>query len=80
MATLSAKVAGPETARLWIRSHGFTRRVGLYLHHPEIGADMLELAGSDPLTVAWAEEHHRPPDQWTIDAVVAATLHAADDD
>jgi len=80
VATLSAKVAGPETARLWIRSHGFTRRVGLYLHHPEIGADMLELAGSDPLTVAWAEEHHRPPDQWTIDAVVAATLHAADDD
>jgi hypothetical protein len=28
---------------------------------------MLAFAGSDPLTVAWAREHHRPAEDWTID-------------
>lgn len=80
VATMSAKVAGADTARLWIKSTGFTRRVGLYLHHPEIGADMLEMAGSDPLTVAWAEQHHKPADEWTVDAAIATVLHEVDDD
>lgn len=80
IATLSAKVAGQEAAKLWIKSSGFTRKVGLYLHHPEIGADMLELAGSDPLTVSWTEEHHRPADQWTVPAEIAAALDTADND
>ncbi|NIR38405.1 MAG: HD domain-containing protein [Actinobacteria bacterium] len=80
VATLSAAVAGPDTARLWIRGSGFTRRVGLYLHHPEIGADMLELAGSDPLTVAWAEEHHKPREEWTVPPHIAEVLHEVDDD
>lgn len=80
VATLSAAVAGRDTARLWIRSSGFTRRVGLYLHHPEIGADMLEMAGSDPLSVAWAAEHHRPRDEWTVPLGIADVLHDVDDD
>ena len=80
VATMSAKVAGADAARLWIRGQGFTRRVGLYLHHPELGADLLEMAGSDPLTVAWAAEHHRPPQGWTIDPGIAEALAAADGD
>lgn len=80
IATLSAKVAGHDAASLWIKSSGFTRRVGLYLHHPEIGADMLELAGSDPLTVSWAEEHHRSSDEWTLPVEITAALDAADND
>ncbi|MEM9203391.1 MAG: HD domain-containing protein [Actinomycetota bacterium] len=80
VATMSANVAGADTARLWVKSSGFTRKVGLYLHHPEIGADMLEMAGSDPLTVAWARDHHKPPEKWTIDRRIADALHAADDD
>ena len=80
VATLSAKVAGADTARLWIKSSGFTRKVGLYLHHPEIGADMLELAGSDPLTVAWTAEHHRPPDEWTLPREIAVVLSEVDND
>ena len=80
VATLSAKLAGHDTARLWIKSRGFTRRVGLYLHHSEIGADMLEIAGSDALAVAWAEQHHWPADEWTIDAAIAEVLHSVDDD
>ena len=80
VATMSAKVAGADTARLWIKSKGFTRKVGLYLLHPEIGADMLELVGSDPLTVAWTQDHHKPAAEWTINADVAAVLHDVDDD
>ena len=79
IATLSAKVAGHETARLWMKGSGFTRRVGLYLHHPEIGADHLEMAGSDPLTVAWAAEHHKPREEWTVTPRIADVLHAVDD-
>ena len=55
-------------------------RVGDYLRHPALGADLLAAAGSDPLTVAWAAEHHLPPDRWTLPPEVAAALDAADDD
>lgn len=80
VATLSARVAGGETAELWTKSTGFTRKVGLYVKHPAIGADMLAMAGSDPLTVAWAAEHHLPPEEWTIDPDIAHVLHDVDDD
>lgn len=80
VATLSAKLAGPATAREWVRGRGFTRRVGLYLLHPDLGADRLAMAGSDPLTVAWAREHHLPPESWTLDRHLAEALKAADDD
>jgi hypothetical protein len=80
VATLSAKVAGAEMATTWRDQRGFARRVGLYLHHDRIGGDLLELAGSDPLTSAWAREHHRPEDDWTVDPLVGAALKAADDD
>jgi hypothetical protein len=79
-ATLVALGGGRVQARDMQRRRGFTRRVGLYLRHDEIGADMLAIAGSDPLTVAWAREHHRDPADWTIDGHVAAALKAADDD
>ena len=46
----------------------------------EIGGDLLELAGSDPLTVAWTREHHRPESDWTLEPAIAAALKAADDD
>lgn len=80
VATLSARAAGPEMARTWRTQRGFIRRVGLYLLHPELGGDLLELAGSDPLTVTWAREHHLPEDRWTLPAHVAHALKAADDD
>jgi hypothetical protein len=80
VATLSAKVAGAEMASTWRKQRGYARRVGLYLQHDEIGGDLLELAGSDPLTVAWTREHHRPASEWTVDPGVAEALKAADDD
>ena len=66
VATLSAAVAGHDAAHAWSQRRGFTRKVGLYLRHAELGADQLALAGSDPLTVAWAREHHDPPERWTV--------------
>lgn len=80
VATVSGMVAGRATAHAWSESRGFTRRVGLYLRHTELGADMLELAGSDPVTVAWAREHHLPRDEWTVEPAVAEALKAADGD
>jgi len=80
IATLSAKVGGRDQADAWSESRGFTANVGLYLRHPELGAARLELAGSDPLTVSWAREHHLPEDQWTVPVVIGEALKAADDD
>jgi hypothetical protein len=80
VATLSAKVAGPEMATTWRRQRGFARRVGLYLHHDRLGGDLLEMGGSDPLTTAWARQHHLPAGEWTVDPLIGAALKAADDD
>ena len=80
VATLSAKVAGREHAAAWRETRGYTRRVGLYLEHPELGADLLGLAGSAPVTVAWAREHHLPEDQWTVPPAIGRALKDADDD
>lgn len=50
-----------------------------YRDYPQLGAELLARAGSDPLTVAWAAEHHLPADRWTVPAPVGAALQAADD-
>jgi len=80
IATLCGMVVGRDQARLWMRSTGFTRRVGMYLLHPELGGDLLAMAGSDPLTIAWTREHHKPADQWTISPELARVLKDCDDD
>jgi hypothetical protein len=63
-----------------VRRRTWRRRIGLYLSHDRVGAHLLEDAGSDPFTVAWAAEHHRPPERWSVDARVGAALKVADDD
>lgn len=80
IATLSGKVAGHEMAAAWRTKRGFTRKVGLYLHHPDLGGDQLELAGAAPITVAWAREHHKPPEEWTVPLAIGTVLKEADDD
>jgi hypothetical protein len=72
-ARVGATVAG-VVSRRW------RGRVGAYLRHDEIGAEMLERAGSDALTVAWAREHHLPRARWTLPLDIADALKAADDD
>ncbi|HET6963636.1 MAG TPA: hypothetical protein VFH58_02620 [Acidimicrobiales bacterium] len=77
--TVAAIVAGRERL-VGGGGGGWRRRVGDYLTHDRIGASLLEEAGSDPLTVAWAREHHQPPEEWTLDRRVADALKAADGD
>jgi hypothetical protein len=59
---------------------GWRGRARLYLAHDRIGADLLEEAGSDPFTVAWARQHHQEPGTWTLDRRLAEALKAADGD
>jgi hypothetical protein len=80
VATIAGGAAGHTMAAAWTEGKGFTRKVGLYLRHPALGADMLALAGSDPLTVTWAREHHLPEDEWSLPPAIASALKAADDD
>jgi len=80
IATLAGAAAGSSMAQAWTEGKGFTRKVGLYLRHGALGADMLAMAGSDALTVTWAREHHLPEEQWTLPPAVAHALKAADDD
>lgn len=73
---------GRVAATLAIRSGRADVRpsVACYADHAALGAEMLERAGSDPLTVTWAREHHLAPDRWTLDPPVATALKVADDD
>jgi len=71
---------GGGTARRWSQRRGPLRRIGLYLSHASLGAELLAGAGSADLTVAWAREHHLPPNRWSVPSDVAAALKAADDD
>jgi hypothetical protein len=73
MATLSARVAGRDMAEAWSQTRGTTRRIGLYLRHEEVGADLLRLAGSDPLTVDLVARWSTPT------TPLGETLRAADD-
>jgi hypothetical protein len=80
VATLTIGLAGREEVLRWTRSRGLHRRIALYAQHPELGAQRLTLAGSDPLTVAWTREHHSPRDEWTVAIPVADVLDACDND
>src|SRR5262245_9734541 len=79
-ATVAGMVGGRAAARRWRSRPGLVGRAGHYLCHDEIGAGMLAGAGSDALTIAWAREHHLPPERWTVAADLGAALKAADDD
>ena len=69
-------------AGAWSERRGFTRRVGLYLRHPELGAVRIRVAGGPEAAAVWAASHHQP-DTWNaldIPAPVVAALAAADND
>jgi hypothetical protein len=80
LVTMAAMAAGRDAAHRWRDRRGPLRRAGRYLCHDEIGARMLDLAGSDALTTAWAREHHLPRARWTVPGNIGDALKAADDD
>jgi putative nucleotidyltransferase with HDIG domain len=75
-----ATVVGRRRGGRWRASSGLRGRLGRYLHHDAIGASLLEDAGADPLTVAWAREHHRPEGEWSVPVELGRALRDADDD
>jgi hypothetical protein len=80
MATLSAAAGGSDMGPHWAEKRGMTRRIGLYLQYPTLGADLLAMAGSDERVVAWAAEHHEPEESWTVPLEAGRLLVAADDE
>lgn len=80
IATLVSIVVSPSTVASWSRVPGFRCRVAAYLRHPEEGAAVLLSAGSDPLTVSWAAEHHKKPEAWTVERSIGEALAEADND
>ncbi|MEM9564355.1 MAG: HD domain-containing protein [Actinomycetota bacterium] len=80
-ATLLWSVLDDSVAARWATTESrVLGRYGRYRRHPEIGGALLRSAGADPLTAAWAEEHHRPDSRWTVDHRVGQLLKACDDD
>ena len=81
-ATLVWAVVADASADRWLtgRPDGLRARLARYRRHPELGAEMLRAAGSDPLTASWAAEHHRPEARWTVPVPVGRVLKACDDD
>jgi HD domain len=81
-ATVAGGVAGHEYAAVWSTRRGITRRVGLYLRHPELGGTRIRIVGGREEAARWAEAHHEPGRQAEagIPAPVIDALLAADDD
>lgn len=75
-----ATLVGRSRGARWQGRGGYRGRIAAYLVHDELGAALLDDAGSDPFTIAWAREHHRPRSGWTIPLELADALKAADDD
>jgi putative nucleotidyltransferase with HDIG domain len=80
LATMAGAVAGHDMARAWQSKGGTRRRFGLYLRHDDVGAGMLEMAGSRREVIAWARAHHHP-EMWATTGIpepVARALAIAD--
>lgn len=79
MATLSISAGGKDMGEHWARTRGMTRRIGLYAMYPQLGSDLLSLAGSDPRVATWAREHHGGEGDWSVPKECGRVLARADD-
>lgn len=79
-ATVIGRGLGMRRARSLAGQRGPLGKIGRYLDHPAVGARLLEAAGSEPITVWWAADHHRTADRWRVPRRYAEALKQADDD
>jgi hypothetical protein len=81
-ATISAHLAGHDLAEAWAGKRGLTRRFGLYVLHPRLGAERIRLGGGSASASAWAGAHHDddPAETSGLPSAVVAALVACDDD
>lgn len=78
LATMAGSQASRSQIDQWSTEKGWLGRAGRYMLHNEIGARLLEEAGSDPLTVAWAREHELKHTEWTLPEEISTALWKAD--
>lgn len=78
LATVLAICLGRRRILGWSGAAG--SQFAKYLQHDKLGAELLEGAGSQTLTIRWAREHHLPEDRWQVDRRVARHLKEADGD
>ena len=73
---------GAVRRQRWQESRGLRRRVALYLRHPELGADMIRMAGGRDEVAHWAGAHHDRSrlDPHLLPAPVVNALAEADQD
>ena len=82
LATLAGAAAGHEMADAWSEKRGVTRKFGLYLRHPELGASRIRMCDGSREAALWAEAH-QDPDRWPstgLPTVVIDALATADAD
>ena len=81
LATLVEKATGGAVSD-WEERRGLRRRIALYLRHPELGADMIEMAGGRAEVAHWAGAHHDRArlDPTLLPASVVLALVEADND
>lgn len=73
--------AGSNGAGVWAAPGGRPSLLSgarLYLIHDRVGGELLRAAGSDPFTIAWAEQHHLAPARWTVDRRIGELLRFGD--
>ncbi len=82
VATVAGAAAGRDMADAWSEKSGFTRRVGLYLRHPELGADRIRVVRGPEEAARWAAAHHTTPKpgDLAIPDVVVVALDSCDND
>lgn len=79
-ATVASAALGHRRVAAWGYRSGLVGRLGRYAAHATAGGELLDAAGSDPLTAAWAREHHAPEAAWSVPVPVGRALRDADDD
>ena len=71
-------IATQERLSRWSSGGSFLSNLVSFIDYPRIGADLLKSIGSDDFVVRWAEEHHLPKHEWTVDKARADVLARAD--
>ena len=74
--------AGHDMAEPWSQKRGVTRKFGLHLMHPELGASRIRMCDGSREAALWAEAH-QDPELWPstgLPDVVIEALAGADDD
>ena len=81
LATMAGRATGGAVAD-WEECRGMRRRIALYLRHPELGADMIRVAGGRDEVAHWAGAHHDRArlDPMIVPAPVVSALVEADND